>query len=96
MNKKSANSVEINKTPKDIRYIFITKFANGDVRTATSWRTFSEHMSWEADHIRSIHVVDLVKDALYNIPVGLRNELLDSWRQNYHDFRWDIPFQFYK
>lgn len=91
-----ANANEINKTPTAIRYVFIVKMITGAIRVSTSWRTLNEHLGRPMEDIDSIRIVDLFKDQIYTIRKNLKDELLDSWREYYHDYEWDIPYQFTK
>jgi len=93
-----ANATEINKTPQDVRYIFIVKMLNdsphrGDtIGVTTTYKTLNDNIKLP---IESVGVVDLKNNLVSYLRLDQVSNFLDEWRENYFDSDWDIPYQFY-
>lgn len=91
-----ANATDINKTPTDVRYVFILKWNDGRkfiVGALTTFRTLSENVKLKPISIR---VVDLKTNIVSYLRVEEIDNFLDEWRENYFNPDWNIPFQFFK
>ena len=83
-----ANATDINKSPREIRYVFIAKMGPG-VSITTTYRTLKglEHIMDE------LTVVDLRNNLVNDIELSMLPLLLDEWRDNYFDPDWYLPMQ---
>lgn len=94
-----ANATEINKSPAEIRYVFITRprtisrIRGETVKLTTTYRTLSDNM---AQGIEELKVADLKHNLVIELRLDLLPSFLDEWRENYFDPDWSIPFQFTK
>lgn len=90
-----ANATEINKNPSTVRYVFIVKLRDGRdyVGATTTYRTLKENVSNDLEYVK---VVDLRNNTVCSVILESIDDLLDEWRDNYHDPDWSIPVQFFK
>jgi hypothetical protein len=93
-----ANATDINKTPMDVRYVFILeikggKFKGNLIGALTTYRTLNENLSLG---VLSVRVVDLKNNIVSELKMDQLQSFLDEWRENYFDYDWDIPFQFFR
>ena len=91
-----ANATDINKTPTEVRYVFIMELPNKGrgnlVGALTTFRTLRENMSLKPI---SVKVVDLKTNIVSQLRFDTINSFLDEWRENYFDPDWDVPYQFF-
>ena len=94
-----ANATDINKTPTEVRYVFVMEFEGGPgsrgnpIGAATTYRTLNENLDLG---ILSVRVVDLKNNLVSKLKYDQLRNFLDEWRENYFDYNWDIPFQFFE
>ena len=94
-----ANATDINKTPTEVRYVFVMEFKGGPgsrgnpIGAATTYRTLNENLGLD---ILSVRVVDLKNNLISKLKYDQLRNFLDEWRENYFDYNWDIPFQFFE
>ena len=94
-----ANATDINKTPTEVRYVFVMEFKGGPglrgnlIGATTTYRTLNENLSLG---ILSVRVVDLKNNLISKLKHDQLRNFLDEWRENYFDYNWDIPFQFFE
>lgn len=99
MRKRSsrANATDINKTPTMVRYVFIMELKSGPrgnlVGVLTTHRTLSENLSLKPIAIK---VVDLKYNLVSKFKLDQIESFLEEWRENYFDYEWDIPYQFFE
>ena len=90
MKKFKANAVEVNKSPYQIRYVFVLKASeNGGIGVVTSYRSLNDNVSKE--DLSQIVVMDLVKNELFYLKLELMPSFLIQWRENYFNYAWEIP-----
>ncbi len=94
-----ANATDINKTPPEVRYVFVVEFKGGPsfrgnlVGAVTTYRTLNENLGLG---VLSVRVVDLKNNIVSKLKYDQLRNFLDEWRENYFDYNWDIPFQFFE
>jgi hypothetical protein len=59
----------------------------------TTYRTLNENLGLG---ILSVRVVDLKNNIVSKLKYDQLRNFLDEWRENYFDYNWDIPFQFFE
>jgi hypothetical protein len=92
-----ANATDINKTPTEVRYIFILELKNSgrgnSIGVLMTYRTLGESLKLKP---QSIRVADLKTNIISQLRFDQMENFLDEWRENYFDPDWAIPFQFFK
>jgi hypothetical protein len=83
-----ANATEINKTPNKVRYVFVVEYTNGKVTSCMSYQTLDKVM---VPDVACLKVADIWNNKIIVVYPAKLKELLEEWRENYHNFDWEIP-----
>jgi hypothetical protein len=89
--KYRANATEVNKTPREVRYVWVITTNNGMVSTCATFQTLDKI---KVEEVKSIIVVDLCLLELVKIAPSALPELKQEWRDNYFNHSWDISHQY--
>jgi len=85
-----ANASEINKMPREVRYVWIAEYPDGSVTSCASYRAVSEI---KGAALKRLTVLDLYSDSVLHMEDNIQQRLdvlLPIWREQYFNYEWDI------
>lgn len=89
--KYRANATEVNKKPRDLRYIWSICDQSGDITVGLTYQTIrlrkKENIKWMA-------FTDLYEGKVMFLEPSLFDEICENWRENYFNKDWVIPTYF--
>jgi hypothetical protein len=90
--KVRANATEINKTPNEVRYLWVI-YPKGDLNRSVPsvCMTYQTLSKVDISRVKEAKVVDLVNNEIYYLNPNSIPLLMEEWRDNYFDPTWAIP-----
>lgn len=91
-----ANATEINKTPNEVRYLWVVYPKSTINRAVPSvCMTYQTLSKVETQHVQEFLAVDLKRKKVVNLPPGSVPIVAEEWRDNYFDPDWELPDHYY-
>lgn len=89
-----ANATEINKRPRDLKYIFIieSKRISTDFTVATTYKTLNSLLN--RDNVLKVYYINVKTYEIGLVKLESLEELLQEWRENYFNIDWEISPDF--
>lgn len=82
-----ANATDINKAPREIRYVWIIRYKNGSISTNMSYTSLSR-TRW--DEVDRLLVCDMKIDELIELNLNYIDKIMEEWRENYFNTDWNL------